>query len=196
MQDTRESENRCHAPGEFARRGPYFLSTDPALLNVALVHRFLCEESYWAPGIPREIVERSLRNSLCFGLFHESRQIGFARVVTDRATFAWLGDVFVLDEFRGEGLGKWMIESLLTHPDLQGLRRILLGTRDAHGLYTQFGFTPLGDPSRFLEIHRPNLYLGGPPAFGSSAATRRDIDSLGRSAAQAQDPGPITPNPS
>jgi GNAT superfamily N-acetyltransferase len=155
---------------EFARRGPYFLSTEPSLLDVSLIHKFLSEQSYWAPGIPREVVERSLKNSLCFGLFQESQQIGFARVVTDRATFAWLGDVFVIDEFRGEGLGKWMIETLLTHPDLQGLRRCLLGTRDAHGLYTQFGFTPLADPSRFLEVHRPNLYLSGP----SDSSTARD----------------------
>jgi GNAT superfamily N-acetyltransferase len=148
-------------PRQFARRGPYFLSTDPALLDVSLIHGFLSEQSYWAPGIPREVVERSLKNSLCFGLFHESQQIGFARVLTDRATFAWLGDVFVIDAFRGQGLGKWMVGALLEHPDLQGLRRILLGTRDAHNLYSRFGFTPLADPSRFLEIHRPNLYLSG-----------------------------------
>jgi ribosomal protein S18 acetylase RimI-like enzyme len=145
-----------------ARRGVYFLSTDPALLDVSLIHGFLSDQSYWAPGIPRVTVERSLKNSLCFGLFHESQQIGFARVVTDRTTFAWLGDVFVIDAHRGQGLGKWMIERLLTHPDLQGLRRILLGTRDAHGLYAQFGFMPLADPSRFQEIHRPNLYRSDP----------------------------------
>ncbi len=150
------------APHEFARRGPYLLSTDPALLDVSVIHAFLSEHSYWAPGIPRELVEKSIRNSLCCGLFCESRQIGFARMVTDRATFAWLADVFVLDAYRGQGLGKWMVENLLKHPDLQGLRRILLGTRDAHGLYAQFGFTPLGDPSRFQEIHRPNLYLTNP----------------------------------
>jgi predicted GNAT family N-acyltransferase len=144
---------------EFARRGAYFLSTDRRLLDVGFIHGFLSEQSYWAPGIPRETVERSIANSLCFGLFHESEQVGFARMVTDRATFAWLGDVFVIDAHRGQGLGKWMIEALLTHPDLQGLRRILLGTRDAHDLYTRYGFTRLADPSRFLEIHRANLYL-------------------------------------
>jgi GNAT superfamily N-acetyltransferase len=127
-----------------------------------LIQRFLSEQSYWAPGIPRHVVERSLKNSLCFGLFHESQQIGFARLVTDRATFAWLADVFVIEAFRSQGLGKWMTESLLRHPDLQGLRRILLGTRDAHGLYAQFGFMPLAEPSRFLEIHWPNLYLTDP----------------------------------
>jgi len=157
-----ESDRPLVTPDEFARRGPYFLSTEPGLLDVSLIHKFLSEQSYWAPGIPREVVERSLANSLCFGLFHESQQIGFARVVTDRATFAWLGDVFVLDEFRGEGLGKWMIEALLKHPDLQGLRRILLGTRDAHSLYARFGFTPLAEPSRFLDIHRPDIYRSGP----------------------------------
>jgi N-acetylglutamate synthase-like GNAT family acetyltransferase len=157
-----ESDRRLDEPREFARRGPYFLSTDPALLDVSLIHAFLSEQSYWAPGIPREVVERSLKNSLCFGLFHESQQVGFARLVTDRATFAWLGDVFVIDAHRGQGLGVWMIESLLTHPDLQGLRRMLLGTRDAHGLYARFGFTPLAAPARFLEIHRPNLYLIDP----------------------------------
>ncbi len=155
--------NACPSePREFARRGSYFISTERALLDVSLIHTFLSEQSYWAPGIPREVVERSLANSLCFGLYHEDRQVGFARFVTDRATFAWLADVFVIDAHRGEGLGKWMIESLLTHPDLQGLRRMLLGTRDAHGLYAQFGFKPLGDPTRFQEIHSPNLYLTGP----------------------------------
>jgi GNAT superfamily N-acetyltransferase len=157
-----ESTRRPDEPREFARRGPYFLSTDPALLDISLIQRFLSEQSYWAPGVPRDVVERSLKNSLCFGLFHESQQIGFARLVTDRATFAWLADVFVIEAFRSQGLGKWMIESLLRHPDLQGLRRILLGTRDAHGLYAQFGFKPLAEPSRFQEIHRPDVYRCGP----------------------------------
>ena len=157
-----ESSRRPDERREFARRGPYFLSTDPALFDISLIQRFLCEQSYWAPGIPPDVVERSLKNSLCFGLFHESQQIGFARLVTDRATFAWLGDVFVIEAFRGQGLGKWMIESLLRHPDLQGLRRILLGTRDAHGLYAQFGFKPLAEPSRFQEIHRHDVYRSGP----------------------------------
>jgi GNAT superfamily N-acetyltransferase len=157
-----QSNRTPDASREFARRGPYFLSTDPALLDVSLIHAFLSEQSYWAPGIPREVVERSLKNSFCIGLFHESQQIGFARLVTDRATFAWLADVFVIDAYRGQGLGTWMIESLLKHPDLRGLRRLLLGTRDAHGLYARFGFMPLAEPSRFQEIHRPNLYRSEP----------------------------------
>ena len=148
-------------PCEFARRGPYFLSTDPNLLDVSLIHKFLSEQSYWAPGIPREIVERAIKNSLCFGLFHDSQQIGFARFVTDRATFAYLADVFVVEAYRGQGLGKWMIERVLQHPDLQGLRRILLGTRDAHGLYQRFAFAPLAEPGRFQEIFRPDIYRNG-----------------------------------
>ncbi|HEV8001841.1 MAG TPA: GNAT family N-acetyltransferase [Planctomycetaceae bacterium] len=157
-----KSDVQPNEPREFARRGSYFISTDRALLDVSLIHAFLSEQSYWAPGIPREVVERSLDNSLCFGVYDEGRQVGFARVVTDRSTFAWLADVFVIDAHRGRGLGKWLIESLLTHPDLQGLRRILLGTRDAHGLYAQYGFKPLTDPTRFQEIHRSNVYLDGP----------------------------------
>ena len=104
-----ESDRSRAEPREFARRGPYFLSTDAALIDVAAIHAFLSEQSYWAPGIPREVVEKSIKNSLCFGLFCESRQIGFARLVTDRATFAWLADVFVIDAYRGQGLGKWMV---------------------------------------------------------------------------------------
>jgi GNAT superfamily N-acetyltransferase len=169
-----QSDRPPDEPREFARRGPYFLSTDPALLDVSLIHAFLSEESYWAPGIPREVVERSFKNSLCFGLYEESRQIGFARFVTDRATFAWLADVFVIDAYRGQGLGKWMVESLLQHPDLQGLRRLLLGTRDAHSLYARFGFKPLAEPSRFQEIHRPNLYLGDPGTAFPGAPAARD----------------------
>jgi GNAT superfamily N-acetyltransferase len=149
-------------PRELARRGPYSISTDSARLDVALIHAFLSEQSYWAPGIPREVVARSLENSLCFGLFQESQQVGFARVVTDRATFAYLADVFVIEAFRGQALGKWLIECVLAHADLQGLRRWLLGTRDAHGLYQQFGFTPLAEPSRFLEIVRPDIYRSTP----------------------------------
>ncbi len=157
-----ESDRSRAEPRKLARRGPYFLSADAALFDASLIHKFLSEQSYSAPGIPYDVVEKSIQNSLCFGLFCESRQIGFARMVTDRATFAWLADVFVIDAHRGQGLGKWMVENLLKHPDLQGLRRILLGTRNAHGLYSQFGFTSLGDPSRFQEIHRPEIYRSEP----------------------------------
>jgi GNAT superfamily N-acetyltransferase len=125
---------------------------------VEAVHRFLAA-SYWAKGIPPETVQRSIENSLSFGLYRGEEQAGFARVITDKATFAYLCDVFVLEEFRGRGLGKWLIEAVSRHPDLQGLRRWVLATLDAHGLYQQFGFTPLGRPDRFMEIYTPNFYM-------------------------------------
>lgn len=140
------------------KHGDYELSTDAARLQPAVVHDYLANHSYWAKGIPLEMVERSLKNSLCFGLYHGANQIGFARVVTDRATFAYLADVFVLPDHRGRGLSQWLVESILAHPDLQGLRRWMLGTADAHGLYAQFGFTPLRHPDRFMELARPGIY--------------------------------------
>jgi GNAT superfamily N-acetyltransferase len=147
-------------PHEVARRGNFLISTDPALLDVPLIHDFLANRSYWATGRPLDVVQRSLDNSLCFGLYENGRQVGLARVVTDRATFAWLCDVFVLEPYRGRGLSKWLMECVMNYPDLQGLRRFLLGTRDAHGLYQRFGFTSLDDPSRFLEVFRRDLYRG------------------------------------
>lgn len=139
-------------------RDPLTLSTDPARLQLPVIHEFLSQHSYWAKGIPLETVRRSVENSLCFGLYQSAEQVGFARVISDRATFAYLADVFVLPDFRGRGLSKWMMEGILQHPDLQGLRVWLLGTADAHGLYTQFGFTPLPKPERFLIISRPGIY--------------------------------------
>jgi GNAT superfamily N-acetyltransferase len=169
-----EADPHLHATRELARRGPCFISTDSALLDVSLIHEFLSEQSYWAPAIPRDVVARSLENSLCFGLYQKSQQIGFARVVTDRATFAYLADVFVIETFRGQGLGKWLLECVLAHPDLQGLRRWLLGTRDAHGLYKQFGFTPLAEPNRFLEILRPEIYRSEPGTSSPGAPAAKN----------------------
>ena len=123
-----------------------------------MIHRYLSEESYWAKNIPAATVDKSLDNSLCFTLLDGARQVGFARVVSDRATFAYLGDVFVLPEYRGRGLGKWLISCVTSHPELRGLRRWMLATRDAHDLYREFGFTPLKDPARFMELHDPNVY--------------------------------------
>jgi ribosomal protein S18 acetylase RimI-like enzyme len=143
-----------------ARRGSLSISTDPGRLDIDAVHAYLTR-SYWATGIPRHLVERSLQGSLCFGLFDGAHQIGLARVVTDRATFAYLCDVYVLDAYRGRGLGKWLMESVVAHPDLQGLRRFVLVTRDAHGLYEQFGFTPLARPGSYMEILRPDAYANG-----------------------------------
>jgi GNAT superfamily N-acetyltransferase len=142
---------------ETARDG-YRISTDPHRLDITAIHAYLTR-SYWAAGIPKEIVVRSLGQSLCFGLYDTSgAQVGMARVVTDAATFAYLCDVYVLEEHRGRGLGKWLIETVCAHPALQGLRRFMLATRDAHGLYTQFGFTPLAHPERIMEVSRPNVY--------------------------------------
>lgn len=139
----------------------YEISTAPARLDLPAIHRYLSEESYWARGIPQTVMERSLQNSLCFGLYHQGAQAGFARVVTDYATFALLADVFVLPAHRGQGLSKRLVEAVTTHPDLQGLRRWLLVTADAHGLYAQYGFEPVAAPKRFMEIARPNIYLEG-----------------------------------
>ena len=141
-----------------AQRSGYIISTDKARLDVAAIHAYLTR-SYWSPGIPKAVVEKAIAGSLCFGLFSEQgNQVGFARAITDGASFAYLADVYVLEEHRGKGLGKWMVETILAHPSLQGLRRILLATRDAHGLYEQYGFKPLAKPESFMEIHRPNAY--------------------------------------
>jgi GNAT superfamily N-acetyltransferase len=139
------------------RKGNWVVSTDPARQDVDAIHAFLTR-AYWSEHIPREIVDRAVRNSLCFGLFDGAAQIGLARVVTDRATFAYLCDVYVLESHRGRGLGKWLIECVLAHPELQGLRRFNLATRDAHGLYAPFGFQPLAKPESFMERHKPGLY--------------------------------------
>ena len=138
-------------------RDRFTVTTDRSRLDRNVIVHFL-SSSYWAESIPRSIVDKSIDNSLCFGLLEETRQVGFARVVTDSATFAFLADVFVLPEHRGAGLGKWLIECVKSHPELQGLRRWLLGTRDAHGLYQQFGFTPLRRPEIFMEIFNPDVY--------------------------------------
>ena len=139
-------------------RPPYRITDRPDGLDLDRIHEFLTG-SYWARGIPREIVERSLRHSLTLGLFQDDRQLGFARVVSDHATFAYLADVFVLEDARGRGLGRWLVETALAHPDLQGLRRWLLATRDAHALYRKAGFAPLADPSILMTIHDPDIYL-------------------------------------
>jgi GNAT superfamily N-acetyltransferase len=139
------------------RKGAFTVSTDRERIDLDVVHGFLTE-CYWSKGIPREVVARSIENSLCFGVYEEGKQIGFARVISDYATYAYIGDVFVLEPFRGRGLGKWLMECIMQHPRLQGLRRWSLVTRDAHGLYAQFGFGPLKKPQNYMELHRPNVY--------------------------------------
>ena len=140
------------------RQGEYTISTEDTRLDSAFVHDFL-SRSYWVQNIPFETVRRSIENSLCFGLYEAKTQIGFARVVTDSATFAYLCDVFVIENKRGRGLSKWLMETILAHPELQNLRRWLLATKDAHGLYEQFGFTALDAPSIFMQRHPPDVYL-------------------------------------
>ena len=135
----------------------YEISSDAGRLDVAAIHRFLTQ-SYWAAGIPRSVVERAVANSVCFGAYCDGEQIGLARVVTDKATFAYLSDVYVLPEHRGRGIAQRLIEHVMRHPDLQGLRRMLLFTRDAHSLYAKFGFRPLAAPERAMDLNNPHVY--------------------------------------
>jgi len=135
----------------------FTVTCDPARMDRVVIAEFL-GSSYWAKGIPAATVDKSLENSLCFALLDGARQIGFARVISDRATVAFLNDVFVLPEYRGRGLSKWLMECVTSHTELQGLRRWMLSTRDAHGLYEQFGFTALKKPEFFMERHNPNVY--------------------------------------
>lgn len=140
------------------RHGEFLISTNRERLDVDVIHGFLTN-CYWAKGIPREVVERSIEHALCFGIYDgKGAQIGFARVISDFATIAYVGDVFVLETHRGRGLGEWLMQCITQHAALQGLRRWILTTRDAHGLYAQVGFTPVKAPERFMELHRPNVY--------------------------------------
>ena len=137
------------------QRDGFTISSDPARLDLDGVYAWL-SASYWARGIPRDVFERC--HALCFGIYEGARQVGFARVVTDFATVAYVGDVFVLEPWRGRGLSRWLMETIDGHPDLQGLRRWILLTRDAHGLYGKFGYTPLADPTRWMEKWAPDVY--------------------------------------
>jgi GNAT superfamily N-acetyltransferase len=135
----------------------YYVSTDKSMLQLDVIHKFL-STSYWAKDISVEKVQRAIKNSLCFGAYKGQRQVGFARVVTDFAVIGYVGDVFILDEERGKGLSKMLMTAIVEHPELQDLRRIILATRDAHGLYEQFGFKPLVFPERWMEKPKPGAY--------------------------------------
>jgi len=139
------------------KRAEFSISTDPKQLDITVIHKYLSTDSYWAQGRTVETIKRSIENSLNFGLYKSKQQIGFARVVTDYATFAWLADVFVLDAYRGRGLGKWLVDVILSHPDLQRFRRWVLATKDAHELYRQFGFIELKRPERWMERPDPQM---------------------------------------
>ena len=140
------------------QNGEFTISTDRERLQIEAIHKFLAGESYWAKERTKEQTETAIQNSMPFGVYKGENLIGFARVVTDYATFAYLGDVFILEEFRGRGLSKWLMEVIINHPDLQGFRRWILATRDAHALYEKFGFTALKHPTRWMEKAAPNAY--------------------------------------
>ena len=140
--------------------GPYVVSSNSKHVDRELVWRFLHDEAYWSAGVPRDVVERAIDGSICFSAFEgdpdtSAPQVGFARVVTDKATFAWLCDVFVLPQHRGQGVARRLMDAVMAHPDLQDLRNVMLATRDAHGLYAQYGFVPLAEPARWMAIRRP-----------------------------------------
>ena len=145
-------------------KGEYSITIDKEKFDLDIIHSFLTS-SYWAEGISKEVIQRSINGSLCFGVFENDKtglsagkQIGFARMITDQATFAYLADVFILEEYRGHGLSKWLMEVIMSHPGLQGLRRMMLATRDAHGLYEKFGFVPLTNADRWMQIHDAGIY--------------------------------------
>ncbi|MBK8241965.1 MAG: GNAT family N-acetyltransferase [Saprospiraceae bacterium] len=136
----------------------FSISTDKTKLDLDAIHEFLSTKAYWCKNIPKEKVQTSIENSLCFGVYDDNRQIGFARIITDYATVAYLGDVYILEVYRSQGLSKWLIETVMNYPQLQGLRRWILLTGDAHGLYHQFGWTDIADPSKWMELHNKNVY--------------------------------------
>ncbi len=147
------------------QRGEYTISTDDNRLDIRVIHDFISNQSYWGQGRAVEVVQRALDHSLNFGLYRGDRQVGFARVVTDFATFAWVADVFVLADERGQGLSKWLMDVILTHPRLQGFRRWVLATKDAHSLYARYGFIPLHRPERWME--RPDPAMQESPDYWS-----------------------------
>ncbi|MGB5663864.1 GNAT family N-acetyltransferase [Eudoraea sp.] len=140
------------------QKNEFYISTDKSKLDVDAIHHFLSTKAYWCLNIPKEKIEISIENSLCFGLYEKFKQIGFARIITDYSTIAYLGDVYILEEYRGKGLSKWLMETIMNFPELQGLRRWILLTGDAHELYRKYGWTDLADSSKWMEFHNKNVY--------------------------------------
>jgi GNAT superfamily N-acetyltransferase len=138
--------------------GDFYITTDKTKLDVDAIHDFLSTKAYWCLNIPKNKIVTAIENSLCFGVYHNEKQIGFARIISDFSTIAYLGDVYVLEEYRGQGLSKWLMDTIMNHPDLQDLRRWILLTGDAHGLYRQFGWTAISDASKWMELHNKNVY--------------------------------------
>ena len=158
----RQTFARLSDAARIPRVNTYDISTDPSRLQLAAIHAYLTR-SYWSPGVPEDVVARAIANSLCFGIYLGDAQVGFARVVTDKASFAYLADVYVLEEHRRQGLSKRLVDAIQAHPDLQGLRHFMLATKDAHGLYAQFGFKPVAAPERLMEIRTPPAWLKDSP---------------------------------
>jgi GNAT superfamily N-acetyltransferase len=158
MIKTYEAKNNQHSGYRSYYKDGFCISTEKARLDLCAIHRFLSTEAYWSLNIPFSRVEAAVAHSLNFGLYQGDEQIGFARIVTDYASIAYLGDVYVLREFRGRGLAKWLMQTIIEYPELQGLRRWILSTKDAHGLYNQFGWTPILYPERWMEIHDREVY--------------------------------------
>ncbi|WP_271785438.1 GNAT family N-acetyltransferase [Aquimarina algiphila] len=140
------------------QKNEFCISTDKSKLDINAIHDFLSTKAYWCLNIPKEKVEISIKNSICFGLYKKNKQIGFARVITDFSTIAYLGDVYILEEYRGKGLSKWLIKTIMDFPKLEGLRRWILLTGDAHELYRKYGWTDLADSSKWMELHNKNVY--------------------------------------
>lgn len=136
----------------------FLISTDKSKLDIDFIHNYLSKESYWAKNIPLETLKRSIQNSLCYGVYLDNKQVGYAKVVTDFATIAYIGDVFITPSYRGKGISKWLMEVIVAHPEMQNLRRWVLATADAHKLYEKTGFIPLVKPERWMEKHRPDAY--------------------------------------
>ena len=136
----------------------FYISTDKRELDIDAIHEFLSTKAYWCLNIPKEKVQTAIDNSLCFGVYQDKKQIGFARIITDFSTIAYLGDVYIVEEKRGKGISKWLIDTIMNYPELQGLRRWILLTGDAHGLYRQFGWTDIADPTKWMELHNRNVY--------------------------------------
>ena len=140
------------------QKDDYLLTTDVSKMDVSAIHDFLCNESYWSKNIPFERVKKAVHHSLNFGVFHSGKQVGYARVISDYSTIAYLGDVYILNNFRGKGLSKWLMESVMNHPELQGLRRWILLTGDAHELYKKYGWATIHKPELWMEKHQPDVY--------------------------------------
>lgn len=139
-------------------KGDFTISTDKSKLDLTVIHDYLANESYWSKNIPKERIRKSIANALCFGIYYKGNQIGYAKVVSDFSTMAYLGDVFVLEDYRRQGLSKWLMETIMSHPELTGLRRWILLTSDAHELYKKFGWQPIASPEKWMEIHRPDIF--------------------------------------